>query len=209
MPHGIKALIFAAILAAAMSSLDSSLNSLSASTMLDFIERYMHPLDPKQSLIVGKLITVAWGILIIMFAFLLGGEETVIERINKVGSAFYGPILAAFVTGVSIRRVQGAAIVTGVLAGVGINLVLWLGFGDVFWMWWNVTGCVVALLVAVGVSFVKPKKASAPGLDPLVLWDTDVWEAERRWIPVYCGLILFFIGLLVLCAALPGILTPK
>ena len=84
--------------------------------------------------------SVAWGILIIMFAFLLGGEETVIERINKVGSAFYGPILAAFVTGVGIRRVQGGAIVTGVLAGVGINVVLWLGFGDVFWMWWNFTG---------------------------------------------------------------------
>jgi len=41
MPHGIKALIFSAILAAAMSSLDSALNSLSASTMRDFVERYI------------------------------------------------------------------------------------------------------------------------------------------------------------------------
>ncbi len=209
MPHGIKALIFAAILAAAMSSLDSALNSLSASTMRDFVERYMHPINPRQYLILGKLTTVAWGVMIIIFAFLLGGEETVIERINKVGSAFYGPILAAFVIGVSIRRVQGYAIVTGVLAGVGINLVLWLGFGDIFWMWWNLTGCVVAMLVAVGISFAKPKKEYAPGSDLLVLWDTDVWEEERRWIPVYCSLILFFIGLLVLCAFLPGILTPK
>jgi SSS family solute:Na+ symporter len=209
MPHGIKALIFAAILAAAMSSLDSALNSLSASTMRDFIERYMDPINPKHYLILGKLTTVAWGVMIIGFAFLLGGEDTVIERINKVGSAFYGPILAAFVTGVSIRRVQGSAIVTGVLAGVGINVVLWLGFEGVFWMWWNLTGCVVAVLVAVGLSFMKPKKASDPAFNPPVLWDTDVWDKERQWVPVYCSLILFFIGLLVLCACLPGMLTPK
>jgi SSS family solute:Na+ symporter len=145
--------------------------------------------------------------MIIVFAFLLGGEETVVERINKVGSAFYGPILAAFVVGVSIRRVQGYAIITGVLAGVGINLLLWLSNGKVFWMWWNFTGCVMAMLVAVGISFIKPKKAADSNSSPMVLWDTDVWGEERRWIPVYCGLILFFIGLLVLCACLPGILT--
>jgi SSS family solute:Na+ symporter len=207
MPHGIKALIFAAILAAAMSSLDSALNSLSAATMRDFIERYIDPGKPRQHLILGKLITVAWGVMIIVFAFLLGGEETVVERINKVGSAFYGPILAAFVVGVSLRRVQGSAIVTGVLAGVGINLLLWLGKGNVFWMWWNFTGCVMAMLVAVGISFIKPKEVSDSDFDPLVLWDTDVWKEERRWIPVYGCLFLFFIGLFALCACLPGILT--
>jgi len=67
----------------------------------------------------------------------------------------------------------------------------------------------IRLLVAVGVSFVKPKKDPALGFDPLVLWDTDFLEEERRWIPVYCSLILFFLGLLVLCACLPGMLTPK
>jgi len=51
---------------------------------------------------------------------LLGGEETVVERINKVGSAFYGPILAAFITGLTIRRVSGSGMVIGILAGVGL-----------------------------------------------------------------------------------------
>jgi SSS family solute:Na+ symporter len=209
LPHGIKALIFAAILAASMSSLDSALNSLSASTMRDFIERYIPPKDLRHHLRLGKITTVAWGILIIIFAFMLGGEETVVERINKVGSAFYGPILAAFATGVTIRRVSGTGMVSGILAGVGINLVLWLGFPDIFWMWWNLTGCVVTMLVALGVSLAKPRKDKDRGSDLLILWDTDVWEEERRWLPIYGGLIVYFIGMTVLCAWLPRFLTPN
>jgi len=207
MPHGIKALIFAAILAASMSSLDSALNSLSASTMRDFVERFVPPKDTQHRVRLGKLMTVVWGGLIIVFAFLLGGEDTVIERINKVGSAFYGPILAAFVTGVTIRRVQGKGMVIGILAGVGFNLVLWVGFEGVFWMWWNLTGCFVAVLVAVGISFIQSEKVPDSGSDPLVLWDTDMWKQERPWLPVYCCLVVFFMAMVVFCAFLPGLLA--
>lgn len=209
LPHGLKALIFAAILAASMSSLDSALNSLSASTMRDFIDRYMPPKDLRHHLRLGKMTTVSWGILIIIFAFMLGGEETVVERINKVGSAFYGPILAAFATGVTIRRVSGAGMVSGILAGLGFNLFLWLGFPDIFWMWWNLTGCVVATFVALCVSLAKRQKDQNQGSGLLILWDTDVWSEERRWLPVYVGLIVFSIGMVVLCAWLPHILTPS
>jgi len=208
MPHGIKAFIFAAILAASMSSLDSALNSLSASTMRDFVERHMRPKDLRHQLLLGKLTTVAWGVLIIIFAFLLGGEETVVERINKVGSAFYGPILAAFVTGVMIRRVQGPGMVIGILAGVGTNLLLWLGFKDVFWMWWNLSGCVVAMVTALLISLARPGKMPDSGSALLLLWDTDVWKEERPWLPVYSSLLVFFIGMLVLCAFLPDLLKP-
>jgi len=210
MPHGIKALIFAAILAASMSSLDSSLNSLSASTMRDFIDRYIPTKDLDHHLLFSKLTTVAWGILIIIFAFLLGGEDTVVERINKVGSAFYGPILAAFVTGVTIRRVHGRDMVIGIFAGVGINLLLWLGFKEIFWMWWNLTGCVLAILAALLVSLLGHEKTTDAASDHvLLLWDTDIWQEERRWIPAYGCLVVFFVGMVVLFAFLPALLTQR
>jgi len=95
----------------------------------------------------------------------------------------------------------------GILSGVGINLVLWLGFKEVFWMWWNLTGCVVAMLVSVGIRFVRAKKIPA-GPRGLILWDTDLWKEERRWIPVYCSLIVYFFGLFVLCTLLPMFLEP-
>jgi SSS family solute:Na+ symporter len=206
LPAGIRGLIFSAILAAAMSSLDSALNSLSAATMRDFVERYLAAgAAPGAHLRLGKLTTVAWGALIIVFAFLLGGEETVVERINKVGSAFYGPILAAFLAGVSIRSVSGAGMVAGILSGVGLNVLLWLGVDELFWMWWNLTGCAAALGVAVFVSLALP--AHRPPDRRLILWDSGVLAGERRWLPTYGLLVLYFLGMLFLCWKLPGFLS--
>ena len=81
-----------------MSSLDSALNSLSASTVHNFIAPRLK--DKDRLLLVSKLTTVGWGVLITGFAFVVGDiSETVLESINKIGSAFSGPILAAFAIG--------------------------------------------------------------------------------------------------------------
>jgi SSS family transporter len=205
LPHGIIALIFSAILAASMSSLDSALNSLSAATMQDFVERYGPDLqkDPKKLLMIGKLTTVAWGLLIIGFAFAFRGAESVVLLVNKVGSAFYGPILAAFVAGVTIRQISGSAMIAGIIAGVGTNLVLWQTVGNkLFWMWWNATGCIVTLLVALGLSLLWPNRLELGGKG-LILWDTELWRNEGRWAPAYGSLVLYF-GLMVwVLSALP------
>lgn len=198
LPHGIIALIFSAILAASMSSLDSALNSLSAATMQDFIDRYAPQLTntEKKQLWIGKLTTVLWGLTIIGFAFALGDAESVVVLINKVGSAFYGPILATFVIGVTLRRVSGPAMVLGIIAGVGTNVALWLVYGDaLFWMWWNATGCLVSAATAFIVSLIAPNRRDLTGND-LVIWDTDIWRDERRWLPSY-GLLLAYFGVML------------
>ena len=207
LPHGLKALIFAAILAAAMSSLDSALNSLSASTMQDFVERYLARDTKISHVTLSKLTTVGWGFLIIGFAFVLGGEETVVERINKIGSAFYGPILAAFLVGVTLRFVSGPAVVSGIIAGVGLNLVLWFGVPDLFWMWWNATGCIVAVTVAVLVSLAVPQRWDEESQRGLLAWDVLDLQRERRWLPLYGALALYFVFMVALCALLPRLLT--
>jgi len=61
LPQGLRALIFASLLSAAMSSLDSALNSLSASTVHDFIAPRLKKKD--RLLLISKLTTVSWGIL--------------------------------------------------------------------------------------------------------------------------------------------------
>ncbi|GAB5560339.1 MAG: sodium:solute symporter [Synoicihabitans sp.] len=152
-PVGLKGLILAAILAAAMSSVDSALNSLSAVTLRDFVQPWAgkavgdHPLA-------GRIITVVWGVLVTGLALVADGlDRTVIEAINKVGSAFFGPVLATFVIGLSVRRVRGPAMLTGLLSGVAINLTAWLTAWPLHWMWWNVMGFGVATVVAVGLSW--------------------------------------------------------
>lgn len=176
-PVGLKGLILAAILAAAMSSVDSALNSLSAVTLRDFVQPWMgkevgdHPLA-------GRIITVIWGVFITGLALVADGlDRTVIEAINKVGSAFYGPVLATFVIGLGIKRVQGRAMLIGLVAGVATNLTAWLTAWPIHWMWWNVIGFGVTTALAVGLSrqttgdspIARWRAADAKGATPLLL----------------------------------------
>jgi SSS family solute:Na+ symporter len=190
LPPGMRALIFASLLSAAMSSLDSALNSLSAATVHDFIAPRLK--NKERLLLVGKLTTVSWGILITSFAFLVGNiSETVIESINKIGSAFYGPILAAFMVGVLSKNATSNSITAGILAGVGFNLVLWLAMPGVYWMWWNMTGFLVAVAVSHVVSRFDPVGRSR-GISRFIHTGSELLKQERRWWLVYGVLVLYF-----------------
>ena len=147
-PSGARGLLVAAILAAAMSSLDSALNSLSAATLRDFVEPH---LGPARTLRAGRLVTLAWGLAIIGFAGLASDMSTsVVESINRVGALFYGPLLAAFACGILDHRARGPAVLAGVACGLAVNLLLATALGaGLFWMWWNVTGLGVAAAVAL------------------------------------------------------------
>jgi Na+/proline symporter len=72
---------------------------------------------------------------------------TVLVAVNKLGSLINGPLLAVFVLGLLTRRASGPGVRYGFVAGFLVNLALWLGAPSISWLWWNVIGFVVALLV--------------------------------------------------------------
>lgn len=155
-PSGARGLLVAAILAAAMSSLDSALNSLSASTLRDFVEPH---LGATRALKAGRIVTAIWGVAIMSFAALASSfSSSVVESINRVGALFYGPLLAAFLCGILDQRARGPAVLAGVGIGLAANLLLATLLGPhLFWMWWNVTGLVVAVIVTlVGSRLMAP-----------------------------------------------------
>ncbi|MEO1628226.1 MAG: sodium/solute symporter [Bacteroidota bacterium] len=90
LPHGIIGLLLVAILAAAMSSLSSAINSLSAASVEDLIGRVWkqgEPMDNEEQMKYSKLMTVVWGIFCLLLAFTAGNiADTVIEAINKVAT---------------------------------------------------------------------------------------------------------------------------
>ncbi|MCH8567950.1 MAG: sodium:solute symporter [Balneolales bacterium] len=158
LPHGLIGLLVAAILAAAMSSLDSALNSLSAATVQDYVLPFSkEEVSSERQFKLSKQYTIFWGVICVLLAFAAGNiAPTVIEAINKVGSLFYGPIIATFLLAMISRRITGSAINIGIVAGVGFNLILWLFFEDVlFWFWWNFTGFAVTSLVAYFITFMN------------------------------------------------------
>ena len=194
LPSGIRALLFAALLAAAMSSIDSAINSLSAATVRDFINKWQP--NAKDSLYWGKVTTVIWGILVTGFAFWVGSiSDTVIEAINKIGSAFYGPILAAFLAGILSKKVNANGVIAGLVVGVAFNLFLWIFQPNIHWMWWNLFGCVIAWMVAYLYSLFSKQKVII--VDDYTLSFRGILKRERDWKWAYVLLVSYFLLILV------------
>ena len=138
-----------------------------------------------------------WGIVITGFAFIVGNiSTTVVEGINKIGSAFYGPVLAAFLVGVLSKRATTIGVFAGVLAGVGFNLFLWIAVPGVFWIWWNLFGLIIAVIITFIVSLItaapKPEQ-----IENYTLEGSGMFKQERQWIKIYALLFGYFVFILV------------
>lgn len=161
LPNGIIGILIVAIMSAAMSSLSSTVNSLSAVTLEDFIKRFNPDMSDKKYVSYSRLLSVFWGLVCLFFAFFAGSiEGTVIEVINKISSIFYGPILAAFILAILTKKTHALGANIGIIVGVLFNMYLWLYVPDIFWFWWNAIGCIVTIVVAYTVSLLIKRKAN-------------------------------------------------
>lgn len=168
LPHGMIGILLIGILSAAMSSLSSTINSLSAVTVEDFFNRGENKLSTEKYMRISKLAVVFWGGVCIGAAFLFGGSDSpVIEIINAIGSVFYGPVLATFVLAIFSKKVNRHGIKAGIIIAVIINLIFSktmqgiLGFDPgvyIFWMWLNFTGFFITVVVAYLVSGLKKEE---------------------------------------------------
>lgn len=193
LPAGVRGLLVAAILAAAMSSLDSALNSLSASTLRDFVEPRLGAGAPaSRRLLASRLVTAGWGLAIVGFGLVVGDlASSVVEGINRVGALFYGPLLAAFACGILDRRARGPGVLAGVATGLALNAALAWGLGPrLFWMWWNLTGLLAAVAVTMAVSRALAPPAPAQ-LEGTTLGRAILWRALRADRGRYIGLLVY------------------
>lgn len=155
-PPVLLGLIIAAIFAAAMSSVDSALNSLAAATVVDFYRRWFRPrASESEALRVSRISTLLWGSLATGAALWLGGGGSVIEQINAIGSFFYGALLGTFTLGLVCRRAGEMAGVAAVLGGI-LSVLLVHQTLEVEFLWYNVIGCLAALGCGIGVAWLGP-----------------------------------------------------
>lgn len=161
LPAGIVGILVVAILAAAMSSLSSAINSLAAVTTEDISRLTGATLDDKRYLKRARISGVAWGLITLVLSLYAGNiAPTVIEAINKIGSVFYGPVLAIFLVGIHSRRISPIAANCGLLLGVAINIYLWLSDSTLFWFWWNLIGFLVTVSTSALLSIKYPNDAA-------------------------------------------------
>jgi len=181
LPVGVLGVVVAGILAAALSSIDSALNSLSAVVVEEFV-----PSESERRLSWARLATAGWGVLATGAAWIFSRSgETSIELVNRVGSALYGPVLAVFLLAWRSRRADGWSAVAGAVAGLLANLAVAAWAPGISWLWWNVVGCGVTL--AVGVVLGR----SAVEIEPT--GDSE-GRGHARVLVVYFVVILLMLG---------------
>ena len=164
LPHGAIGLLLVAILSAAMSSLSSAVNSLSAATLSDLESIGVKPNNPSAQLTWARATSLLWGVAILITSLFAGAiAPTVIEAINKVGSALFGPILGVFLLAIGSKRTSSLAASAGLLTGATVNLGLWKFQPQLFWMWWNVTGLLTCLAVAYAITLLAHTNVEAAG----------------------------------------------
>ncbi len=200
MPHGIIGLLIVAILSAAMSSLSSTINSLSAVTLEDYCRLTNKKLSDDRYLSYAKYTSVFWGTVTLILSLYAGNiAATVIEAINKVGSVFYGPILAIFILAAFDKKLNALQINIGLIAGVGFNIFLWLGVTELFWFWWNLTGAIVTTVIAYAVLLVS-KSERKPYQPPEKNEVNQESILDKKDLTILIGYFFFMIAV---CVAIP------
>jgi len=161
LPHGISGLVIAAIFAAAMSNLSGSLNSLASTTIIDFYRPLLgrHRSD-EQLLRLSRWCTAAWGLILIVIAFVASGWGSVFTTGLTIASLVYGPMLGAFLLGVLTRRANQP----GVIAGIAVSLAFMVAvkeYSRLAWTWYVLVGTIVCMVVGYGVSLAAARTRPA------------------------------------------------
>jgi SSS family solute:Na+ symporter len=171
MPAGLRGLIIAAVLAAAMSSLSGSMNSLAAATTHDIYLPLSGrlPADPK-TLRMGKLFTLFWGVVLLTAALLYRQQGTpVVVVALSIASFTYGGLLGGFFLGMLWRRaIQRDAILGMATAIIIMSVVVFArqlvpvfpageetltALSRIAWPWYVLIGTTITMIVGMLSSF--------------------------------------------------------
>ncbi len=163
MPPGVAGLLLAGIVAAAMSTLSSSLSALASSTVFDLLRpdggRAGGEAEEERALRTGRWAVLGWAAVLGGFALLFRSvENPVVELGLGIASFTYGGLLGAFALGLSgwAVRPRGAVIAFAITI-LGLTIAVTSG-----WLAWPLYPALgVAVTLAVGVVVRRSGRAAA------------------------------------------------
>ncbi|APZ92889.1 sodium:solute symporter [Fuerstiella marisgermanici] len=133
LPAGLAGLLIAAIFAAAMSSMDTSLNSSATLVLCDIYKRHFRPeVGERESMKVLYISTFAFGVVGTFTALAMIRVKSALDVWWNLQGIFTGGMLGLFLLGLISRRAKNAQAIVAVT--VGILLILWLSLSTTdFW----------------------------------------------------------------------------
>ncbi|MCF8215513.1 MAG: sodium:solute symporter [Chlorobium sp.] len=153
LPSGLKGVLLAGILSAAMSTISSSINSLAASTVTDL-------LGGRASLGMSKIISAGWAAVLISIALMFDESDKAIIMMGlEIASFTYGGLLGLFLLSRTNRHFQPASLAAGLLASMGIVFLLKL-YG-IAWTWYILVSVIANLFTAFIMDMLITKRTKS------------------------------------------------
>jgi SSS family solute:Na+ symporter len=146
LPVGLVGLLLASLFAAAMSSVDSLLNSMSTVFTKDIYERYIKK-GKEASLKTSMLVSALWGILIYIITMLAfsGTSKSILAVIGSYISYISGPTCGIFLLAMLTKKANDKGTVWGAVIGFIMTL-LFGRLAGFTWMWNSAFGTVITFL---------------------------------------------------------------
>lgn len=165
MPSGLSGLIIAALLAAAISTLSSSMSALASVTMYDYVMPYVKHVNEGNEVAVSRLITLGWCLLLVGSATVfMRSPKAVVELALSIASFTYGGLLGTFFLGVLFTGPQLRHAVPAFLAGIAVMVYVILGT-SIAWTWYTLIGATVTVVTGLVLTWLwieqpKPQRTA-------------------------------------------------
>ncbi|MBA4853673.1 sodium/solute symporter [Emticicia sp. BO119] len=166
LPPGIVGLLIAAVFAAAMSTLSSSLNSVTTAIIIDFYKKYNPSENEKKYLSLARIITLIMGIIATSLAMFMvtQGISSLWDEFNTILGLFTGGLGGLFVLGIFTERATAKGTILGLICS-GIVQYLINKFTSINFLLYAFTGLVCCVFFGYLFSLVfKEKQKDITGL---------------------------------------------
>ena len=176
LPTGFSGLVIAGILAAAMSTISSSINALASSVTHDWYASITGERDPTRLLRVGRLVSLAWGLALVggalgFHALATRSDTPVVVLALSIASVTYGALLGAYLLA-GRAQIAGRDVIRGAATTMAVMLVtIFAGrlvaagvtvlgpLAALAWPWYVPLGTAITVAVAHASAVLRGKPA--------------------------------------------------
>ncbi|USD67011.1 sodium/solute symporter [Vibrio sp. SCSIO 43136] len=191
-------MVISALAAAAMSTLDSTYNSMATVATFDLYKRFVGKDKPKQHYenVARKLSLVA-AVSVVLPAMFAVSNESVLKTIASLTSIFVGIRLGSFLLGLLVSKANEVGVIIGSIASILAIIVC--RYLEWSWPWYAPVGTIVFLLVGSLVSLRWGE--NSPTQLKFIQQQKQLIAKPK---PVHYGLFWFAALTLGICAAIPN-----
>ena len=157
LPPGVSGLVITAIFAAAMSTVDSSVNSMSAVITNDFYKRLKPNATDRQCMKLAHKATLILGLVGIGTASYIAmlNSASMWDQYIKIVGLFGGALAGMFMVGIFVERVHAKAVLIGFFFSVGV-LFFVQNYTSIHLLLYAAIGIITCFSVSVLASYVVP-----------------------------------------------------